>query len=207
MKCSTYKCNMNVKHKNKLTFEEKQFNLDVNKNRTRHARHSWCSFIFWNFLQKIGIRICKALITSIVCVCVKPQDWVLWHSVMVFTLNVSIFKNGAAKIKGKRKRRRYVWTSLKSNRVILKIPLPVGVAGIHALVRRISSNAGSCWLIAWSTRMSRCLSSMYRMFGIRISSRNLKYENKSSISWKTTSILFYERFVHTAYVVLRLHVW
>ena len=38
-----------------------------------------------------------------ICVCVKRQEWVLWQQVMVFTLDVCIFKNVMAKIKGKRR--------------------------------------------------------------------------------------------------------
>ena len=41
-----------------------------------------------------------ALFTRNVCVCVyvKRQKWVLWQQMMVFTLNICIFKDGTAKI-------------------------------------------------------------------------------------------------------------
>ena len=48
-----------------------------------------------------------------VCFCITLQEWFLRQQVMVFTLNVCIFKNCSAKIQEKRKRRRYVWIDLK----------------------------------------------------------------------------------------------
>ena len=39
----------------------------------------------------------------------KHQEWGLWQEVVVFILNVFILKNGMAKIKEKRKRRRYAF--------------------------------------------------------------------------------------------------
>ena len=57
----------------------------------------------------------KALFTRnvCVCVCVKRQEWVPWQQVMVFILDICISKNATSKIKGKCKRRRYVWQLLK----------------------------------------------------------------------------------------------
>ena len=48
-----------------------------------------------------------------VCVCDKLQEWVvLWQKVIIFTLNVYIFKKRTVKIKEKRKCRRYVRVNL-----------------------------------------------------------------------------------------------
>ena len=61
-------------------------------------------------LNGIFLKEVKTLFRRIFCVCVcfNLHEWVLWQQVMVFTLNVFIFKNRIAKIKEKRKHRRYV---------------------------------------------------------------------------------------------------
>ena len=43
-----------------------------------------------------------------ICISVKHQEWVPWKQMMVFAPNSSVFKNIMSRIRGKRKRRRYV---------------------------------------------------------------------------------------------------
>ena len=48
-----------------------------------------------------NISYLQALFTHNICVCIcmKHQEWGLWQQMMLFTLNVCIFKNWIAKIK------------------------------------------------------------------------------------------------------------
>ena len=59
---------------------------------------------------KVAVKI------AIKCYCwsINRQERVLRQQVMIFTLNVCIFKNGAARIKEKRKRSSFVWIVLTS---------------------------------------------------------------------------------------------